>query len=217
MSRPTVLIVAKSPEPGRAKTRVAQTVGDEVAADLAAAALLDTLEVAGSVGWPVVVALTGDLDRAARSSEIREALARVKVVAQRGGGFAERLVAAHNDADEGFGVVQVGMDSPQLAVTDLLLAGQALGIHDAAIAPAEDGGWWLLALRSSIHAKVLADVPMSTADTCRATIDALTENGAHVFGLRALRDVDTWADALALAQAYPRLRSSKVVRQVVGR
>ena len=62
----TVLVVAKAPEPGRAKTRLAATVGDQVAADIAAAALLDTLDaVADAPVAARVVALTGDLDGAA--------------------------------------------------------------------------------------------------------------------------------------------------------
>ena len=40
----TVLVVAKAPVPGLAKTRLARTLGAEAAADLAAAALLDTLD-----------------------------------------------------------------------------------------------------------------------------------------------------------------------------
>ena len=40
----TLLVVAKAPEPGRAKTRLAATVGERVAAEIAAAALLDTLD-----------------------------------------------------------------------------------------------------------------------------------------------------------------------------
>ena len=63
----TLLVVAKAPEPGRAKTRLAATVGDGVAADIASAALLDLgvadrrsgypLELlvrAASAGWRVV-------------------------------------------------------------------------------------------------------------------------------------------------------------------
>ncbi len=62
----TLLVVAKAPEPGRAKTRLAATVGDRVAADIAAAALLDTLDaVAAAPAASRVVALTGDLDAAA--------------------------------------------------------------------------------------------------------------------------------------------------------
>ena len=63
----TLLIVAKAPIPGLAKTRIAATVGTEAAADLAAAALLDTLDVATTCGANVVVAITGDLGAAARS------------------------------------------------------------------------------------------------------------------------------------------------------
>ena len=62
----TLLVVAKAPEPGRAKTRLAATVGDRVAAEIAAAALLDTLDAVAAA--PIagrVVALTGDLDAAA--------------------------------------------------------------------------------------------------------------------------------------------------------
>ena len=64
MTRPTVLVVAKAPVPGFAKTRIAGDVGDDAAAELAAAALLDTLQASVGSGMRVVVALTGDLDRA---------------------------------------------------------------------------------------------------------------------------------------------------------
>ncbi|MBC7596905.1 MAG: DUF2064 domain-containing protein [Kineosporiaceae bacterium] len=214
MTAPTLLVVAKAPVPGFAKTRVAKTVGDHVAADLAATALLDTLETVGSVGWPVVVALTGDLGAAVRGEEIRIALASFTVIEQRGNGLGERLASAHADADGGFGIVQIGMDTPQLAAVDLLAAGVALDNHDAAVGPAEDGGWWLLALRNAVHAKVLTTVPMSQPDTRRHTVAALIEAGAaDVALLGPLADVDTWQDALDIAAAYPQLRSSEVVRQ----
>lgn len=216
MTSPTVLVVAKAPVPGLAKTRVARTVGDLVAADLAAAALLDTLEAVGAVGWPVVVAMTGDLGAAARGGELREALAPFTIIEQRGDDFGDRLAAAHSDADGGYGVVQVGMDTPQLATVDLMIAGDALDRYDAAVAPADDGGWWLLALRSPVHAKVLPTVPMSQPHTCRLTVDALIEAGAAVGMLRPLADVDTWSDALAVAAAHPHLRTSAVVRREVN-
>lgn len=210
---PTILVVAKAPVPGLAKTRVAATVGDDRAAELAAAALLDTLEVVGSVGWPVVVAMTGDLGAAARADEIRTALAPFTVIPQRGDELGERLSAAHLDADAGGGVIQIGMDTPQLAAVDFLVAGEALDTFDAAIAPADDGGWWLLALRSSVHAKVLVGVTMSSPDTCRGTVAALIETGATIRMLRPLDDVDTWEDAVALAAEYPHLRTSEVVNR----
>ena len=208
---PTILVVAKAPVPGLAKTRVAATVGDAVAADLAASPLLDTLDSIHSVGWPVVVALTGDLSAAARSAEIRMALEPCTLISQRGDGLAQRIVAAHHDADGGLGVVQIGMDTPQVTAVDILVAGEALEVHEAVVGPAGDGGWWLLALRSPIHATAITGVAMSTADTCRDTVNALAGAGASVHLLQRLDDIDTWDDARAVAAAHPHLRCSAVV------
>ena len=113
----TVLVVAKAPVPGLAKTRLAATLGDELAADIAAAALLDTLDAVAQT--PVserVVAMTGDLDRACRGAEIRERLGSFTVIGQRGEEFADRLANAHADAAvPGQPVLQIGMDTPQVS------------------------------------------------------------------------------------------------------
>jgi glycosyltransferase A (GT-A) superfamily protein (DUF2064 family) len=87
----TLLVVAKAPVAGLAKTRLAAGeggVGDVAAADLAAAALLDTLEAATDAPRRVV-AMTGDIAAAERSQELREVLADWVVVPQRGEGFDE--------------------------------------------------------------------------------------------------------------------------------
>ena len=113
----TVLVVAKAPVPGLAKTRLAVTVGFEMAAVIASAALLDTLDAV--LATPVqarVVALTGDLDDAHNSAVLRAKLAGFTVVDQHGDSFAERLAYAHADADAAVGdrpILQIGMDTPQ--------------------------------------------------------------------------------------------------------
>lgn len=205
---PVLLVVAKAPVPGQAKTRLATNIGYDAAADLAAAALLDTLAVAGSLGWQVVVAMTGDLSLAARAGEIRTACRPHRLVGQRGAGLAARLAAAHTDAaraagDPGAAVVQVGMDTPQVSVEDLRAAASALRVHDAALGPAEDGGWWVLAVRAAEQAAYLLDVPMSQPDTEALTRVALSRDGASVATLGTLRDVDTWPDACAVADLAP--------------
>lgn len=208
MTAPTVLVVAKAPVPGLAKTRIASTVGDDVAADLAAAALLDTLATATAVGWPVVVAMTGDLDRAARADEIRAALEPLTVVPQRGDGLAERLANAHADAGATDGVVQVGMDTPQLLVADYLDAGRMVELGSIVVGPATDGGWWLLGLPDPALAQRLVDVPMSTDQTGAKTVEAL---GGDVITLRTLPDMDTWDDAVAIAADVPISRLADAV------
>ena len=166
MTHPTLLIVAKAPVPGLAKTRIAETIGDDAAAELAAAALLDTLDAAIAVGWPVVVAMTGDLTQApdaATRSPLR--CSDPTVIEQRGEGLGERLANAHADADGGHGVVQVGMDTPQVTADDFLDAGALVAEGHRTIGPADDGGWWLLGLPHGADAAVLVDVPMSQATT----------------------------------------------------
>ncbi|WP_139984053.1 TIGR04282 family arsenosugar biosynthesis glycosyltransferase [Nocardioides litoris] len=203
----TALVVAKAPVAGLAKTRLAAGVGEQAAADLAAAALLDTLDAAGHAVRRVV-AMTGDLDSAERSAELRGALAGWTVVPQRGDGFDERLAAAHLDAARVAPgpVVQVGMDTPQ--VTPALLDEVAAGLlrHDAVLGPADDGGWWVLALRDPAAADCLRGVPMSTDGTYDATRAALVAAGLDVGAAVELSDVDTVDDADRVARSAPATR-----------
>ncbi|MCK0175778.1 MULTISPECIES: DUF2064 domain-containing protein [Mycobacteriaceae] len=194
----TALVVAKAPVPGQAKTRLAATVGDQMAAVIAAAALLDTLDAV--LATPVAgraVALTGDLDEARHGAVIRKRLDEFTVVTQRGDTFADRLVHAHADAAAATGdrpILQIGMDTPQ--VTDELLTrcADALLATDAVLGPAIDGGWWLLGVRDARMAGCLRGVPMSRADTGELTVKALRNNSLEVSVLDELSDVDTADD-----------------------
>ena len=214
MTGPTVLVVAKAPVAGVAKTRVANEVGDAAAANLAAAALLDTLGSAVDSGLRVVVALTGDIRQAARTNELRRALAALVVVPQVGASFGARLARAHLDADDGHGVVQVGMDTPQLGAEDLSEAADRMVDHPSVLGPAADGGWWLLGVRHGSGASALAEIEMSTPDTGEHTRAVLPQPTAL---LRILRDVDTWADAGAVAAEIPNSRFAAAVRAVGDR
>ena len=212
----TVLVVARSPVPGRAKTRLAATIGPDAAADLAAAALLDTLDAALGSGSKVVVALTGDLGLAARRRDVQVALAATSVIAQRGQGLGERLGHAHADthALTNGPVFQVGMDTPQLTSALLVRGLAATAAHDAALGPATDGGWWGLGVTDPGLAHLLTNVAMSTGRTGSLTRAALESTGADVGGLPTLRDVDEWTDAQAVAEQVPDGRFAPAVRSV---
>ena len=199
-----VLVVAKAPVPGLAKTRLAAGVGDQAAADIAAAALLDTLDaVAGAAVSARVVALTGDLERARCGGEIRDRLDDFIVVPQRGAGFARRLANAHADAAAatGLSVLQIGMDTPQVTAVLLDECGQALADADAVLGPARDGGWWVLGVRDARTAGCLADVEMSTPHTGAETLAALRGAGATVALAAELADFDTVDDIAEVRRA----------------
>ena len=197
-----VLVVAKAPVPGQAKTRLAAGVGDRAAADIAAAALLDTLDaVADAPVAERVVALTGNLDDACAGTQIRSRLADFTVVPQRGATFAERLANAHVDAataSGGLPVLQIGMDTPQ--VTDELIGecARELLAADAVLGLARDGGWWVLGVTGPAMADCLRTIPMSRADTGAVTLAALGDTAANVSLVRTLADVDTVDDVEAV-------------------
>lgn len=210
----TVLVVAKAPEPGRAKTRLAAAVGDRVAADIAAAALLDTLDaVAAAPVASRVVALTGDLDAATGAAEIRRRLEAFTVIPQRGDGFAHRLANAHADSDYGHPVLQIGMDTPQVGAELLTECAGRLLDAPAVLGLAHDGGWWVLGVGEPAMAECLRGVPMSRPDTGELTLKALRDNGIGVTEVQRLADVDVLDDIAAVRDGCgPASRFARVTR-----
>jgi glycosyltransferase A (GT-A) superfamily protein (DUF2064 family) len=215
-----VLVVAKAPVAGQAKTRLGRAVGDRAAARVAAAALLDTLDaVLATPDVVPVVALTGRLESAELLDELAALLARCIVIPQRGGDLGERLANAHLDVAArfpGMPVFQLGMDTPQVRPATLAGAFAALGVapNGAVLGPAADGGWWGLGLRSPAGATVLRAVPMSRGDTGMWTLLALRGAGLRVRRLPAMSDVDTLPDALRVARLVPGSRFAAAVAEL---
>ncbi|MYR04843.1 DUF2064 domain-containing protein [Gordonia sp. SID5947] len=201
----TVLIVAKAPVPGVAKTRLIPRFGPRAAAELAAAALADTIRTACATGLEVVVAMTGDPAQGVRWAEITELLRSCTVIAQRGDTFGERLRNAHIDVvDSGAGrVLQIGMDTPQVSPPDLLSGVELLRPDTAVLGPAADGGWWALGLVGARGADVLPTIPMSTPFTWASTDRGLRSEGMTVQPLRMHSDVDRPDDVASVAGLCP--------------
>lgn len=204
-----LLVLAKAPLAGRVKTRLCPPCTPEQAAEVAAAALADTLAAAAGTAGVArrVLALDGRMPPPAG----------VSVLPQRGSGLGERIAAAFADAAGGARgpVLQLGMDTPQVTPALLRACLSTLDPEvDAVLGPAEDGGWWALGLHDPAHAGLVAGVPMSTPATGRLTLRALRDAGLRVALLPALRDVDTWPDALAVAALAPRGRFAAAVGRV---
>lgn len=201
----SVLVVAKAPVAGLAKTRLAASLGEQAAADIAAAALLDTLDaVADAPVAARVVAMTGNLDDAQRCDEIRSRLKAFTVIGQRGEDFAARLANAHADtaaATGGLPVLQIGMDTPQVSAELIEQCGRVLARGGAVLGMARDGGWWVLGVTAAATAECLREVPMSASDTGAVTLAALRHTGVDVELVSELVDVDTIDDVAAVRAA----------------
>jgi rSAM/selenodomain-associated transferase 1 len=194
-----IMVIAKEPVPGRVKTRLTPPYTPAQAAELAAAALADTLAAVASAGVARrVLALAGSPGPWLPPG--------FDVIGQRGGDLDERIACALADARASCPapLVLIGMDTPQ--VTPALLAAAAgplvSGAADAVFGMAEDGGFWLLGLREIDPALVLG-VPMSRPDTGALQLARLHQAGLRVRLLPELADVDTAAEAERIAAATP--------------
>ena len=201
----TLVVIAKAPVAGEAKTRLAVTVGERGAADIAAATLLDTLDAVDAT--PVqarVLALTGDLDQASSGTEIRSRLAGLFVVEQRGDDFSARLANAIADAAAAAGarpVLLIASDTPQVTADLLTECATALLETDVVFGIARDGGWWLLGVTDPAMAECLHTIPTSRSDTGAATLEALQDKGLAVTLVEELSDVDTIDDVESVRAA----------------
>jgi glycosyltransferase A (GT-A) superfamily protein (DUF2064 family) len=185
-----ILVVAKEPVPGRVKTRLCPPLTPRSAAALAEAALAATLDAALRSGADrVTLALDGHPGRWCPPD--------VRVVAQSGGPFDQRLAAAWAGVGPG-PVLQIGMDTPQVGADRLAAAIAVLDTSgaDAVLGPALDGGWWALGLRRP-DPELLRGIPTSEADTGARQRARLVERGLTVVDLWVERDLDTWADVVA--------------------
>ncbi|MFJ5774534.1 DUF2064 domain-containing protein [Streptomyces sp. NPDC093094] len=186
----TLIVIAKEPLPGRVKTRLTPPFTPQEAAELAEAALADSLRaVAAAPASRRVLVLDGSPGPWLPPG--------FDVVPQCAGGLDERLAAAFGDCAGP--ALLIGMDTPQ--VTPELLTVD-FSDCDACFGPAEDGGFWALGLVRPDPA-LLRGVPMSTPVTGAVQRERLVAAGMRVRDLPRLRDVDTAADAHAVAALAP--------------
>jgi len=214
VSVPVVLVMAKVPILGQVKTRLAATEGAARAAQLATAALLDTLDVCElTFGLGRChLSLGGDLGRL-DDVELRSRLRTWTVRPQRGAGLGERIANAHRELHPTAlaPVVQIGIDTPH--VTSAALRSVAvMAVHQPVLGLAEDGGWWVLATNDPAQVDGLEKVPMSTARTGQRTWELLRAGGSIVGTVPSMRDVDEAADAEYVATLAPTTRFAQAWR-----
>ena len=203
-----LLVLAKTPVAGRVKTRLTPPLTPHGAAAVAAAAIEDTLAaVRATAVTRRVLVVDGPMTA--------EGFARQP---QRGGPLDERLAAAYDDAAAAADLpaLLIGMDTPQVTPDLLEQAVTALLEHDAVFGRATDGGWWALGLRQP-DGRLLAGIPTSRDDTGSLQLARLREAGLDVLELPALRDVDTVADAQAVAELAPHSRFAAALAEELER
>jgi rSAM/selenodomain-associated transferase 1 len=136
-------ILAKNPIPGHAKTRLQPLLGAEGAAALHGALLQHTLTVVRASGIPSLLHL--DSEPQPRLRESLDDCGQLWTI-QVSGDLGQRMSACMREGERS---VVIGTDCPFLAPEWLGAAAQSQ--HPLVLGPAEDGGYWLIALRLGNH------------------------------------------------------------------
>ena len=199
----TIIVIAKSPVPGRVKTRLCPPCTPEEAAHLAAASLGDTLSaVADTPATARVLALDGRAGPWVPDGFV--------IVSQLGRGLDERLANAF--AAVTGAAVLIGMDTPQVSRDRLVEAMERLSEPDvdAVLGVATDGGWWAIGLQYA-DPRVFIGVAMSTDHTGADQLTRLRSLGYRTRLLDELQDVDTFEDAVEVARTIPDSRFARAI------
>lgn len=178
MKRPTLLIFARAPAIGVGKTRLARDVGRVEAWRVYRAMSLPLVRsLSRDPRWRTVVRLAPD--RANWPGATSEA--------QGGGGLGERLERAFRAHARG-PVAAVGTDAPDVTPGRVWQAFGAARAAGAALGPAEDGGFWILAL-SAERARTVR-FPGVRWSSPHALEDTRAALGGRAALLETLLDVD---------------------------
>lgn len=184
-----VLVFARAPEAGRAKTRLMPLLGADGAAHVSARLTERALRVAteAAIG-PVELWCAPDCSNGF-FVECHDRYG-VSLHAQAGGDIGARMAHAFDDAlGRHASVLLIGADAVSLQADDLRAAAAALHGHDAVFVPAEDGGYLLVALRAQ-HPALFADIAWGSPSVWPQTITAIGRLGLDTHVLATGYDLD---------------------------
>lgn len=191
--------MAKAPEQGRVKMRLAQDIGSAAALEVYQQLLSITAAVAAQWPGPVLLTSAGDETHFAKSP-----VASLLRVQQPDGGLGVRIAAAlRAGLSRSPATIVIGSDCPGLQIAALHAVTALLAEVPVAFGPATDGGFWSIASRSTAVADAVQCAPItwSAADTLLELRRALDKDRLTSRLGPPLADCDTLADLrLAIAE-----------------
>lgn len=204
MNTTRIIVIAKEPIPGFAKTRLIPALDADAAAALADRLLQHALSqaLAADLG-PVELCVAPHRDAAYWQKHLQSG--NVALTQQAEGDLGVRMMrAAEQGLRHGCPVMLIGTDCPGLNARRLRDLAEALSRHDACLCPVSDGGYALLGLHQA-HPLLFTDMPWSTPDVARLTRERLQQLNWRWAECEPLWDVDEPNDLIRLKAGYPEL------------
>jgi rSAM/selenodomain-associated transferase 1 len=196
--RPCLVVMLKTPRPGRVKTRLGREIGMTRATWWFRHQVARLLRNVQDPRWDVVLAVTPDVEGMAS----RVWPAHLPHIPQGRGDLGDRMRRIFRTLPPG-PVCIIGADIPDIREHHIADAFKALGRSDAVFGPAADGGYWLIGLK-----RVRATPPKLCRNVRWSSTHALSDTEAtlrshSVARAATLLDVDTAADLKRFAHDAP--------------
>jgi uncharacterized protein len=201
-----IIIFAKAPVPGNVKTRMIPALGAEGAAMLHMALVERAITTAKRASKSIELCCTPDSEHAFfedMQEEFDLALTS-QVEGDLGARMHAALTRALDPRDEHTHVVLIGADAASLSPNDLKAADAALKTHDIAIAPAEDGGYVLIAAKR-VAPTMFRDIDWGQEHVFAQQTRALSDANLSLATLGMQWDVDRPQDLDRLRTLQPPL------------
>ena len=188
-----IVIFAKAPLPGYAKTRLIPQLGLDGSARLACKLLQHAIEQA-------LAANIGQVELCVSPSVHHPVWKQLDLPSelnwsyQGEGDLGQRMARAIKRVTQnGESILLMGTDCPDLDAETLRAAAKALASHDACLVPVLDGGYSLVGLHHPLEA-IFRDMPWSTEQVAQLTRQRIAAAGKTLAELETLYDIDVPAD-----------------------
>lgn len=180
-----LLIFIKNPEKGKVKTRLAQTVGDDMALKIYLALLEHTQKIALALDANRLLFYSQFIDEEDQWSN-----ADFQKKMQASGDLGNRMMMAFRQAlAQHQKVVIIGSDCASLTVEIVEKAFELLEAVDYVVGPAKDGGYYLLGMKENSPA-LFEDMIWSTDQVFPTTIKRIKASNKKYALLPELSDID---------------------------
>lgn len=195
-----VIIFAKYPASGMAKTRLQPALGIDGTARMARKLLLHSIEQAMAAGFVVNLCVSpAPTDPCWQVLDLPNTLQWSGQVA---GDLGTRLLTASQQALNQYQkVLLIGTDCPSLTAQRIQVAAQQLDRTDAVMIPASDGGYVLLGL-TTVHENIFSNITWSTSSVAAVTQQRVEALGWSLAVLEPLHDIDEPADLKHLPSGW---------------
>jgi rSAM/selenodomain-associated transferase 1 len=193
LSTVAVAIICKTPRSGHSKTRLSPPLRPDDCAAISACFIRDLSQTIRGLVDDGDVTGYAVYTPAGSGASLRSLLApSFELMLQGGGNLGDRLLRGITDllGAGHSGAILVNSDSPTLPKTILREAVDAVRRGDhVVLGPAFDGGYTLIGL-SKVHARLFEDIPWSTSEVYRLTLERAREIGLPVVDVPGWYDVD---------------------------